>query len=110
MISYKRIYKASDAELISQKKTRIISIILLAFAGLIYGCGSYSKSNWVEPSYLAVFIYFPALVPLFACCVSVFKDMHDIPSADVSMSMPLSGIERYFSKILTVVRLSLIHI
>ena len=48
MISYKRIYKASDAELISQKKTRIISIILLAFAGLIYGCGSYSKSNWVE--------------------------------------------------------------
>lgn len=104
MISYKRIYKASDAELISQKKTRIISIILLAFAGLIYGCGSYSKSNWVEPSYLAVFIYFTALVPLFSCCVSVFKDMHDIPSADVSMSMPLSGIERYFSKILTIVR------
>lgn len=104
MISYKRIYRASNAELISQKKTRIISIILLAFAGLIYGCGSYSKSNWVEPSYLAVFIYFTALVPLFACCVSVFKDMHDIPSADVSMSMPLSGIERYFSKILTIVR------
>lgn len=104
MISYKRIYRASNAELISQKKTRIISIILLAFAGLIYGCGSYSKSNWVEPSYLAVFIYFTALVPLFACCVSVFRDMHDIPSADVSMSMPLSGIERYFSKILTIVR------
>lgn len=108
MISYKRIYTASDAELISQKKTRIISIILLAFAGLIYGCGSYSKSNWVEPSYLAVFIYFTALVPLFACCVSVFKDMHDIPSADVSMSMPLNGIERYFSKILTVVRVWLV--
>ncbi|WP_455527328.1 hypothetical protein [Huintestinicola sp.] len=104
MISYKRIYKASDAELISQKKTRIISIILLAFAGLIYGCGTSSLGDRADPSYLAVFIYFTALVPLFSCCVSVFKDMHDIPSADVSMSMPLSGIERYFSKILTIVR------
>lgn len=104
MISYKRIYKASDAELISQKKTCIISIILLAFAGLIYGCGTSSLGDRADPSYLAVFIYFTALVPLFSCCVSVFKDMHDIPSADVSMSMPLSGIERYFSKILTIVR------
>jgi len=104
MISYKRIYRASDAELISQKKTRIISIILLAFAGLIYGCDSYSWGSRATPSGLAVFIYFTALVPLFACCVSVFKDMHDIPSADVSMSMPLSGTERYFSKILTIVR------
>lgn len=104
MISYKRIYKASNAELISQKKTRIISIILFAFAGLIYGFGTSSCGSNAYPSYLAVFIYFTALVPLFSCCVSVFKDMHDIPSADVSMSMPLSGIERYFSKILTVAR------
>lgn len=104
MISYKRIYRASDAELISQKKTRIISIILLAFAGLIYGYETASRGDSANPSYLAVFIYFTALVPLFACCVSVFRDMHDIPSADVSMSMPLNGIERYFSKILTVVR------
>ena len=104
MISYKRIYRASSAELISQKKTRIISIILLAFAGVIYGFDSASRGDRADPSYLAVFLYFTALVPLFSCCVSVFKDMHDIPSADVSMSMPLSGIERYFSKILTVVR------
>ena len=104
MISYKRIYRASSAELISQKKTRIISIILLAFAGVIYGFDSSSRGDRVDPSYLAVFLYFTALVPLFSCCVSVFKDMHDIPSADVSMSMPLSGIERYFSKILTIVR------
>ena len=108
MISYKRIYKASDAELISQKKTRIISIILLAFAGIIYGFDTASRGDSTDPSYLAVFIYFTALVPLFACCVSVFKDMHDIPSADVSMSMPLNGIERYFSKILTVVRVWLV--
>lgn len=104
MISYKRIYRASSAELISQKKTRIISIILLAFAGIIYGFDTASRGDRADPSYLAVFLYFTALVPLFSCCVSVFKDMHDIPSADVSMSMPLSGIERYFSKILTIVR------
>lgn len=104
MISYKRIYRASSAELISQKKTRIISIILLAFAGVIYGFDSASRGDRADPSYLAVFLYFTALVPLFSCCVSVFKDMHDITSADVSMSMPLSGIERYFSKILTIVR------
>ena len=84
MISYKRIYKASDAELISQKKTRIISIILLAFAGIIYGFDTASRGDSTDPSYLAVFIYFTALVPLFACCVSVFRDMHDIPSADAA--------------------------
>lgn len=108
MISYTRIVKGSNAELIAHKKTRIISFILLAFAALIYGCATSSRGDNVNPSPLGIFIYFVALVPLFSCCSEVFKDMHDIPTADVQMSMPLSSTERYFSRLLTICRIWLI--
>lgn len=108
MISFTRIYKGSNAELIAHKKTRVITIILLAFAGVIYGLDTSSRGDNVNPSGLGVFIYFAALVPLFSCCTAVFKDMHDIPTADVQMSMPLSSAERYFSRLLTICRIWLI--
>lgn len=108
MISYSRIVKGSNAELIAHKKTRIISAILLAFAGLIYGFATTSRGDNVDPSPLGIFIYFVSLFPLFSCCSAVFKDMHDIPTADVQMSMPLSSSERYFSRLLTIARIWLI--
>lgn len=108
MISFTRIYKGSGAELIAHKKTRVITIILLAFAGVIYGLDTSSRGGNVNPSELGVFMYFAALVPLFSCCTAVFKDMHDIPTADVQMSMPLSSTERYFSRLLTICRIWLI--
>ena len=107
-MSITRIYKGSNAELIAHKKNRVITIILLAFAGVIYGLGTSSRGDNVNPSGLGVFIYFAALVPLFSCCTAVFKDMHDIPTADVQMSMPLSSAERYFSRLLTICRIWLI--
>lgn len=107
-MSFTRIYKGSNAELIAHKKTRVITIILLAFAGVIYGLGTSSRGDYVNPSALGVFMYFAALVPLFSCCTAVFKDMHDIPTADVQMSMPLSSAERYFSRLLTICRIWLI--
>lgn len=108
MISFTRIYKGSNAELIAHKKKRVITIILLAFAGVIYGLDTSSRGDNVNPSALGVFMYFAALVPLFSCCTAVFKDMHDIPTADVQMSMPLSSAERYFSRLLTICRIWLI--
>ncbi|MGN0638552.1 MAG: hypothetical protein ACI4J0_09285 [Huintestinicola sp.] len=107
-MSFTRIYKGSNAELIAHKKTRVITIILLAFAGMIYGLDTSSRGDYVNPSGLGIFIYFAALVPLFSCCTAVFKDMHDIPTADVQMSMPLSSEERYFSRLLTICRIWLI--
>lgn len=107
-MSFTRIYKGSNAELIAHKKTRVITIILLAFAGVIYGLNTSSRGDNVNPSGLGVFMYFAALVPLFSCCTAVFKDMHDIPTADVQMSMPLSSAERYFSRLLTICRIWLI--
>ena len=104
-MSFTRIYKGSNAELIAHKKTRIITIILLAFAGVIYGLDTSSRGDNVNPSVLGVFMYFAAIVPLFSCCTAVFKDMHDIPTADVQMSMPLSSAERYFSRLLTICRI-----
>lgn len=107
-MSFTRIYKGSNAELIAHKKKRVITIILLAFAGVIYGLDTSSRGDNVNPSALGVFMYFAALVPLFSCCTAVFKDMHDIPTADVQMSMPLSSAERYFSRLLTICRIWLI--
>ncbi len=104
-ISYKRIYNGSTAELISHKKSRIITIILMSFAAVIYGFATSSRGDDVNPSGLGLFMYFAALVPLFSCCTAVFKDMHDIPTADVQMSMPLSSSERYISRLLTIVRI-----
>ncbi len=105
MISSSRIYKGSSAELITHKKTRVISVILLGFAGLIYGFSTSSRGDNTDPSPLGIFIYFTSLIPLFSCCIAVFRDMHDIPTADVQMSMPLSNTERYLSRLLTLCRI-----
>lgn len=101
MISTEKIKYGASAELIAHKKNRIVSAILLGFAGLFYGLGT-TEHYGVNPSGISLFIYFVSLICLFSACVNVFKDMHDIPSADVQMSMPLSSTERYFSRLLTI--------
>ncbi|MBD5144881.1 MAG: hypothetical protein HDT21_03045 [Ruminococcus sp.] len=101
MISFEKIKCGASAELIAHKKNRIVSIILLGFAGLFYGFGT-SMKRYGDPSGIAVFIYAVSLVCLFSACINAFKDMHDIPSADVQMSMPLNSMERYFSRLLTI--------
>lgn len=102
MISFEKIKYGASAELIAHKKNRIVSIILLGFAGLFYGFGTSVRRYGVHPSGIAIFIYAVSLVCLFSACINVFKDMHDIPSADVQMSMPLNSMERYFSRLLTI--------
>lgn len=98
MVSWKRIKSGAFAELYSHKKLRIVSIIILAFAGLLYGFGA--NNNGVLG--LGMFLYVTALFCLFIACINVFKDMHDIPSADVQMSMPLNSSERYLSRLFTI--------
>lgn len=102
MISFEKIKRGASAELIAHKKNRIVSIILLGFAGLFYGFGTSMRGYGADPSGIAIFIYAVSLICLFSACINVFKDMHDIPSADVQMSMPLNSTERYFSRLLTI--------
>lgn len=102
MISFEKIKYGASAELIAHKKNRTVSIILLGFAGLFYGFGTSVRYHGVDPSGIAIFIYAVSLICLFSACINVFKDMHDIPSADVQMSMPLNSMERYFSRLLTI--------
>lgn len=101
MISFEKIKRGASAELIAHKKNRIVSIILLGFAGLFYGFGTSVRGS-ADPSGIAIFIYEVSLICLFSACINVFRDMHDIPSADVQMSMPLNSTERYFSRLLTI--------
>lgn len=102
MISFTKIRNGASSELIAHKKNRVVSIILLAFGGLFYGFGFTASGRYIYPSGISLFIYAVSLVCLFNACVNVFKDMYDIPSADVQMSMPLNGRERYFSRLLVI--------
>lgn len=112
MLSYAKIRNGAKSELIAHKKNRIVSIILLGFAGLFYGFGMNAYAYYtmnstdiqssVYPHWAALLIYVISLICLFNACIGVFKDMHDIPSADVQMSMPMNSTERYLSRLLSI--------
>lgn len=112
MLSYAKIRNGARSELIAHKKNRIVSIILLGFAGLFYGFGMNAYAYYVTnstdihssvyPHWAALLIYVISLICLFTACIGVFKDMHDIPSADVQMSMPMNSTERYLSRLLSI--------
>lgn len=98
MVSWKKIKNGAFAELYSHKKLRLVTIIILAFAGLMYGLGS--DNGGVAA--IGVLLYFAALFCLLIAAINVFSDMHDVQSADVQMSMPLNSSERYLSRLLTI--------
>lgn len=102
MGSFKRINRSALSELIVHRKSHIISLILLGISGLTYLNTTMIKGDTPDPYYLSLFFFFISLFPLFFICVNVFKDMHDVPSADVQMAMPLSAKERFLSRIMTI--------
>jgi len=102
MSSLKRINSSALSELIVHRKSHIISIILLGISGLTYLNTTMNKGSEPEPYFLSIMFFFFSLCPLFFTCVNVFKDMHDVPSADVQMAMPLSARERFLSKMMTI--------
>lgn len=111
MISYAKIRNGARSELIAHKKNRIVSVILLGCAGLFYGFGmdaevyhyaDGSLRQYIYPHWAGLLIYVISLICLFTACIGIFKDMHDIPSADVQMSMPMNSTERYLSRLLSI--------
>lgn len=102
MSSFERINRSALSELIVHRKTHIISMIFLGIAGLSYiNTGMYSGGS-PDLYGFSVFFFFAALVPLTGLCSSVFRDMHNVPVADVQMAMPLSASERFLSKLMTI--------
>lgn len=102
MSSFSRINRSALAELIVHRKTHIITMIFLGIAGVSYTNTKIRNWNSPEIYFMSLLFFFIALLPLMSLCVSAFKDMHDVPSADVQMAMPLSARERFFSKLMTV--------
>lgn len=110
MLSFAKIKNGAGSELIAHKKNRTVSVILLGCAGLFYGLGMdayayYSGGQFYQsiyPFWASLLIYVVSLICLFNACTGIFKDMHDIPSADVQMSMPMNSTERYLSRLLSI--------
>lgn len=92
--SRERINYGAKAELTAFKKNRIVTLLLFGFGGLLYGFGF--------PSFAGMMLYIIALFSLYTACSNVFGDMHDIPTADVQMSLPLNSTERYLSRLLSI--------
>lgn len=102
MNSFERVNRSALSELIVHRKIHIISMILLGIAGFTYTCTSMSSEGYLDIYEMSMIFYFLALIPLFFVCVNVFREMHDVPSADVQMAMPLSASERFLSRMLTI--------
>lgn len=102
MSSLSRINRSAVSELIVNRKAHIISLILLGISEISYINTNLYTSYSPDVYWLSISFFFFALVPLFFSCINVFKDMHDVPSADVQMAMPLSAKERFLSRILTI--------
>ncbi|MDD6826090.1 MAG: hypothetical protein PUE12_08275 [Oscillospiraceae bacterium] len=103
MSSFSRINKSALSELIVHKKSHIISMLLLGISGFSYIGSSMEHGDYmVDLNWVSVFFFFVSLIPLFFTCVNVFKDMHDVPTSDVQMSMPLSSGERFLSRMMTI--------
>ena len=102
MMSFSRINRSALSELIIHKKSHIISMILLGIAGFLYSETSMIKDCDANINWSSVFFFTVALIPLFFTCIRVFRDMHDVPTADVQMAMPLSSRERFLSRLMTI--------
>lgn len=102
MMSFSRINKSALSELIIHKKSHIISMILLGIAGFLYSGTSMRKDCEANINWSSLFFFTVALIPLFFTCIRVFRDMHDVPTADVQMALPLSSRERFLSRLMTI--------
>lgn len=105
--SFQRIKNAAAAQTRVNRKLFFIIQLLLGFYALLCGFENYSYNNYMDPGeYMA----YPtiALLPFFAAigcgffvCSALFKDMHNVQQADVTLSLPLKASERYMSKLLS---------
>jgi hypothetical protein len=109
-MSLQRIKKAAAAETKTHRKLFIIMQLLLGIGAALYTLecrlDNYNEflGEWNEsyssPDFSPFFFIAAAGCALFVC-VSLFKDMHNVQVADVTLSLPLSAKERYLSKLLS---------
>lgn len=116
-ISWSRIVKASKAECMTHKKMRFITL-LLTVAGMLMGLAEFSmgigdngefQSIYID-SYVGIFLLCTAA---FFSCFTVFEVFRELTSrqhADVQISLPVSANERFLSKILSVLKISVLPI
>ena len=115
-----KINKASQAECHDHKKIRLITL-MLAGAGTLFALSEYSSvtvdstdgTSTVYASfdgYFGVVLLFMAAALGFVTVFSVFKDMLSKQVADVQLSLPMSSLERYCSKLLTLIKLNLLPV
>lgn len=105
-VSLKRINRAAVAEMRTHRKLFLIVQIILGIAAVLYGFENYSynryygSTTYYEP-WMACVLFVVAIGCGFFICSALFKDMHNVQTADVSLSLPMKSSERYAAKILS---------
>lgn len=105
-VSLKRINRAAVAEMRTHRKLFLIVQIILGLAAALYGFENYAYNRYYENKWtyqepgMACALFFIAVGCGFFICSALFKDMHNVQTADVSLSLPMKASERYTAKIL----------
>ncbi len=111
--TFPKINKAALAEVRTHKKLFIVTFILLSIGAVMYGImSSFYKQYGISedmsrdittvysPSWFAVLLLAGgAFIGIFSA-VNIFRDMTNQQICDVQHSLPMSGVQRYFSKLL----------
>ena len=119
--SLQRINRFALGEARTHKKFFVIANIILGMGGLLYAFLSEisryetiddmsgAESSYVDcyPSYLGVLLLVVGGAIGLIGAAGIFRDMNSVQLSDVQLSLPMTGTERYFSKLLA---LCYIHI
>lgn len=105
-VTFKKIFRASLAELQVHKKLFIITLVLHGVAMLLFifntsfYASSYDREAVMNGSgWGSVFSIFGALTCFFAA-INVFRDTNNQQLCDIAMALPIKAVERFFSKLL----------
>lgn len=110
-MSFQRIKNAAFAEVRVQRKMLLIINILMGAGALTYGLNGIvtaMQDGKFFPYGLSIVLFLAAAGCGYLICSSLFSDMHNRQQCDITLSLPMTANERYFSKLMALAFIQII--
>lgn len=110
-MSFQRIKNAAFAEVRVQRKMLLIINILMGAGALTYGLNGIvtaMQDGEFFPNGLSIVLFLAAAGCGYLICSSLFSDMHNRQQCDITLSLPMTANERYFSKLMALAFIQII--
>ncbi|GEM_PF-686115 len=110
-MSFQRIKNAAFAEVRVQRKMLLIINILMGAGALTYGLNGIvtaMQDGEFFPYGLSIVLFLAAAGCGYFICSSLFSDMHNRQQCDITLSLPMTANERYFSKLMALTFIQII--